>query len=176
MAIETADGQSCNVLRPLQLRPSTQSELPLTDLKVAPVLDKIEVSLSTYDDRTRRRAAASQDAFWRRRHKLAQAVVPIDSAATQTIDEFIRAKIDRAQANVTHAPLLSDQAFLRRVYLDTVGVPPTVAEVGSFFAIPGPERRAEVIKQLLEGIRLYILHQYFPVGFWGRADVHTSSI
>ncbi len=149
VAIESADGQTYNVLRPLQLQPSGQSELPLTDLKVAPVLDKIEASLSTYDDRTRRQAAASQDAFWRRRHKLAQAVVSIDSAPTQTIDEFIRAKIDRAQANVTVAPLLSDQAFLRRVYLDTVGVPPTVAEVGSYFAIPSPRRRAEVIEQLL---------------------------
>ena len=149
VAIQTADGESYNVLCPPQLQPNEQAGLPLTDLQVGPMLDKIEASISTYDDRTRRQAASSQDAFWRRRHKLAQAVAAIDPAPTQTIDDFIRAKIERAQADVAVAPLLSDQAFLRRVYLDTVGVPPTVTEVGRFFSLPGSRRRAEVIEQLL---------------------------
>ena len=149
VAVQTPDGRSYNVLRPPQLQTSDQSELPLTDLMVGPVLDRIEASLSRYDDRTRRQAAASQDAFWRRRHQLARAVLPLDPASMQTIDEFIRAKLDRAEANVAVAPLLGDQAFLRRVYLDTVGVPPTVAEIASFFSLPEPRRRAEVIQQLL---------------------------
>lgn len=50
---------------------------------------------------------------------------------------------------ITPAPLLEDAAFLRRVYLDTVGVPPTAAEVQAFLADRSEDRRTRLIDRLL---------------------------
>jgi len=46
-------------------------------------------------------------------------------------------------------PLVGDAAFLRRVYLDTVGVPPTEEDVQAFAADASPDKRARVIDRLL---------------------------
>ena len=46
------------------------------------------------------------------------------------IDRFVFAKQKELQLNP--APLASDEVFLRRVYLDTIGVLPTVAEARAF--------------------------------------------
>lgn len=46
-------------------------------------------------------------------------------------------------------PLVDDHTFLRRIYLDTVGVPPTIAEVGQYFADSPEHRRSAVIDRLL---------------------------
>ncbi|MFT5468287.1 MAG: hypothetical protein ACI8UO_003396 [Verrucomicrobiales bacterium] len=50
-------------------------------------------------------------------------------------------------------PLASDLAFLRRVSLDTIGIPPTEAEIAAFLAADAKTRRAEVIQQLLDDPR-----------------------
>lgn len=50
---------------------------------------------------------------------------------------------------VTPAPLVNDAAFLRRAHLDTVGVPPTEAQVRAFLADKSPDKRAKAIDKLL---------------------------
>lgn len=50
---------------------------------------------------------------------------------------------------VTFAPPIDDAAFLRRAYLDTVGVPPTPSEVRGFLADRDPEKRTKVVDGLL---------------------------
>jgi mono/diheme cytochrome c family protein len=50
-------------------------------------------------------------------------------------------------------PLAEDLAFLRRAHLDTVGVPPTEAEIARFLGEPERERRALVIDRLLDDPR-----------------------
>lgn len=50
---------------------------------------------------------------------------------------------------LTKTALTSDSAFLRRVYLDTVGVPPAPEEVKAFLADNDPEKRAKRIDKLL---------------------------
>ena len=50
-------------------------------------------------------------------------------------------------ANVT--PLADDLTFLRRVYLDTVGVTPSEAETAAFRADRAPDRRTKLIDRLL---------------------------
>jgi len=47
------------------------------------------------------------------------------------------------------APPASDEEFLRRVYLDTVGVPPTYAEAVAFLDDKAPDKRARLVNNLL---------------------------
>ncbi len=56
--------------------------------------------------------------------------------------------------NTTLPPLLDDGAFLRRVYLDTVGVPPTEEALRTFLADPSPYKRFRVIEGLLRDERV----------------------
>ncbi len=52
-------------------------------------------------------------------------------------------------AAVTPPPVIGDAAFLRRVFLDTVGVPPTAAEAKAFLADTAPDKRARLVDRLL---------------------------
>src|SRR5262249_33624855 len=53
---------------------------------------------------------------------------------------------------------LDDVAFLRRVYLDVIGLLPTPAEVETFRADTGPDRRARLVRRLLSERRAYAEH------------------
>ena len=46
-------------------------------------------------------------------------------------------------------PVIGDEAFLRRVYLDTIGLPPTEEQIVSFLAETDSSKRAKVIDDLL---------------------------
>src|SRR5713226_9188988 len=88
--------------------------------------------------------------------RLTQAVspaLPTTAASTAPIprknyvDEHIFGKIERD--NIPHAPLASDEEFLRRVYLDAVGFLPTPEKVRSFVADTDPKKRDTVIDSLI---------------------------
>jgi len=66
------------------------------------------------------------------------------------IDSMIAKKWE--QVKTAPSPLSSDAEFLRRVYLDIVGLPPTADQVREFLADPAPlgAKRNAVIDQLLE--------------------------
>jgi hypothetical protein len=64
------------------------------------------------------------------------------------IDKFVFAKQKELQLNP--APLCSDEVFLRRVYLDTIGVLPTADEARAFLDSKDPARRAKLIDKLLK--------------------------
>jgi hypothetical protein len=63
------------------------------------------------------------------------------------IDELVLKKLQ--QLNVPPSPPASDAEFLRRAYLDTTGVLPTVDEARQFLADATPENRDKLIEQLL---------------------------
>ncbi|HWL08784.1 MAG TPA: DUF1553 domain-containing protein [Planctomicrobium sp.] len=50
---------------------------------------------------------------------------------------------------VKHPPVLNDEAFLRRLFLDTVGVIPTAEEVREFLNDESPDKRARWVDRLL---------------------------
>ncbi|WP_236696568.1 DUF1553 domain-containing protein [Rhodopirellula islandica] len=54
---------------------------------------------------------------------------------------------------IADAPVSDDAAFLRRVYLDTVGTVPTEAEAREFLDCDDPGKRADLIDQLLHDQR-----------------------
>lgn len=64
------------------------------------------------------------------------------------IDRHVHAKLRTIQ--VLPSALASDTEFLRRVSFDTVGLPPSAAEVRAFLSDTRPDRRARKIDELLD--------------------------
>ncbi len=64
------------------------------------------------------------------------------------IDELVFAKLQSLRMNPS--PLASDSVFLRRAFLDTLGILPTAAEAQKFLADTRPDKRSRLIDELLE--------------------------
>ncbi len=54
---------------------------------------------------------------------------------------------------ITPTPRISDEAFLRRIHLDLVGVPPTAEEARAFLLDQSPDKRTKLIDHLLNDER-----------------------
>ena len=78
------------------------------------------------------------------------AIVPEDEKfrPNNFIDEFVLAKLEKL--NIRPSALTTDDAFMRRVYLDTVGRLPTPDEVKAFLTDTNPYKRAQLIDMLLD--------------------------
>jgi hypothetical protein len=63
------------------------------------------------------------------------------------IDDLIFSKLRRV--NIVPSLLSSDPEFLRRVYLDTIGLLPTLDESARFLASGDPQKRAKLIDELI---------------------------
>jgi len=107
-----------------------------------------------------RRANSEELAYWKSRHNLARAeaakkppiAVPLPNpGAKNPIDAFVLAKLEQSDAQP--APLTGDEAFLRRVTLDTIGLVPTPEELVAFAADKSPDKRAKAIDRLLADSR-----------------------
>ena len=79
-----------------------------------------------------------------------------DKPLREFIDEQVKA--GWAEGKLTPAPAAADAAFLRRVYLDIVGIIPTYDEAKAFLDDKNPNKRAELVDRLLDHPR-YALHQ-----------------
>jgi hypothetical protein len=64
------------------------------------------------------------------------------------IDDFIFSKLKRV--NTVPSPLSSDSEFVRRVYLDTIGLLPTLDESSRFLDSKDPKKRAALIDELID--------------------------
>ena len=69
-------------------------------------------------------------------------------AENNFIDKHVFAKL--RTINVIPSALSSDEEFLRRVYLDTVGAAPTLEETRAFLDSKDSDKRSKLIDQLLE--------------------------
>ena len=92
-----------------------------------------------------------------------QADVPRDNA----IDQAVFQKLNKMR--IRPSELCTDREFIRRTYLDVVGVLPTPADVNAFLALPAATRRDHVIDGLL------VRPEFFD--FWALkfADVFRSN-
>jgi hypothetical protein len=67
---------------------------------------------------------------------------------------------------VTAPGVVNDGVFIRRVYLDAVGLIPTLAEVEVFAADPAPDKRGKLVRRLLDDREGYAVHW---LTFWNDA-------
>ena len=72
-----------------------------------------------------------------------------ENPATNRIDELVAAKWQ--ELKIQPSPLCSDQDFLRRVYLDLTGLPPSPDELRQFLGDirPSEQKRPEVVDRLI---------------------------
>ncbi len=73
---------------------------------------------------------------------------PEDAQPRNYIDEQIFAKLRKLRT--PPAELANDSVFVRRVYLDILGVLPTAEETSAFLADESPDKRAALVDQLLD--------------------------
>ncbi len=64
-----------------------------------------------------------------------------------TIDGLVAAKLRKLR--IGPSELCTDEVFVRRAYLDVIGLPPTVDEYGRFMDTAGPDKRAKLVDELL---------------------------
>ena len=63
------------------------------------------------------------------------------------VDDLVLIKLHRM--NLRPAPLSSDRTFIRRVYLDAIGILPTPEELGRFLEDARPDKRPRLVDSLL---------------------------
>ena len=64
------------------------------------------------------------------------------------IDDYVHAKLHKLR--IIPSDLASDEVFVRRIYLDLVGLLPTLEERDSFLNSSSPDKRSLLIDQLIE--------------------------
>ncbi|MCG8653053.1 MAG: DUF1553 domain-containing protein, partial [Pirellulales bacterium] len=136
--------------------------VPLTDQDWNGLAARIEQQVQRVDDRQRRLAASAEDEYWQRRHRHAkrwvESLPPIElppAAETPSemgiIDRLINARIESGKQQHRRSKMTTDRQLIRRLYLDCLGVIPTVAEIESFEARTGDRasRRQALIEHVL---------------------------
>lgn len=78
---------------------------------------------------------------------------PID----QHVDQYFKAE------NISWKPVVVDRIFLRRAYLDTIGLLPTETEAAEFLSSRSPNKRQVLIKSLLDR---NVSYQQHWLTFW----------
>ncbi|MDA7503573.1 DUF1553 domain-containing protein [bacterium] len=78
----------------------------------------------------------------------------IKTLETWVADGAIWPSLPITEAEVALSHIVNDAAFLRRAYLDTIGVPPAESEVTEFLQNHDPEKRSAVVQKLLNDDRV----------------------
>ena len=87
------------------------------------------------------------------------------------IDEHVFGKLRRVR--VEPFPLSDDRTFVRRVYLDAIGVLPTVAEAERFLSSTRPDKRGVLVDELLDRDE-YSTHWLVKFEDWFRNSQYYS--
>jgi mono/diheme cytochrome c family protein len=169
LSAQTADGMY-SVLGASDGRPS----IPLTNSAIEPALQQISRALEALDAENRRSAAASQDAFWAKRHAAARAwaaahpAPAVPSGETHPVDAFLREKIRKAldasaqtsleEARAFHTQVLSvlrDECFRCHGDKDKGGIKLNsreaalkAGESGNAALVPGDPSSSQLIRRI----------------------------
>ncbi|MBI1247901.1 DUF1549 domain-containing protein [bacterium] len=81
---------------------------------------------------------------------------PVVDGRTNPIDRILDAQMK--EQNQPLLPPLSDETFLRRAYLDLIGLLPTPEERAKFLADKSPDKRARLVRSLLDRDTEYAEH------------------
>jgi hypothetical protein len=151
------------LLSPARLAPGSPSPIHLVDKEFEAYRERINADIDRIDRQSLEEESAKENAFWEQRHQLAKQHIdslpplvtphPVAGYAEfNLIDRYINAALaPSADQSVTHSDqptadtidhLTGDLEFLRRVSLDTVGVPPSLAEIDSYLLSPNVARRS----------------------------------
>jgi hypothetical protein len=63
------------------------------------------------------------------------------------VDELVNAKLNKLR--IAPSGICSDEAFIRRIYIDLVGLLPSPEEYAKFMADPAPDKRTRLIDELV---------------------------
>lgn len=87
--------------------------------------------------------------FWNERHQKSEllAYKKMPGLKQTSIDQIVDRQLKSKQLTPTEQT--TDEYFLRRIFLDTVGIPPTRNDVSTFLNDTEPDKRAAWIKKLL---------------------------
>ncbi len=69
--------------------------------------------------------------------------------AAAKVDQLLAADLGASSTTAPKASRADDETFLRRVYLDLIGQPPTPAQVTAFVLDPAADKRARAVQELL---------------------------
>ena len=112
-----------------------------------------------------RAADSEQTLVERREERLKQLPPPpepptVEQPTANAIDQFVIAAWQAAGLEAAKEPpgLCDDATFVRRAYLDVIGVIPTVVEINRFLADRSPQKRAKLVDQLLTRRAEYAVH------------------
>jgi len=84
-----------------------------------------------------------------------------EDGTTNPIDRFVDRYFGRAE--IAPPDIVSDRLFARRVYYDTIGLPPPPEELENFLADASPDKRAQLVDRLLADDRGYAENW---ISFW----------
>jgi hypothetical protein len=121
------------------------SDAPLTVPGWEAYVDRESARLVALDADLRRRASASDDAYWADRHGLARRLA---EATAPSVPPGPGNFIDRGLGKEPGPPA-DDASFFRRLSLDTTGIIPDPAEVAAFLADPSPDKRDRAVETRL---------------------------
>ncbi|WP_197439555.1 DUF1553 domain-containing protein [Calycomorphotria hydatis] len=139
---------------------ASQHGISVSDLGWRDYVTKESEWLHETNRKTRLSQMKQEMEYWQRRHEYAQQIagnspeVPatkFEGSHQNSIDSFINARLDTE--GVQSVETVSDLQFMRRLYLDFVGVIPTLEEVQQFESWPEEDRKERLIQQLLEDDR-----------------------
>ena len=86
------------------------------------------------------------------------------SSSNQPVDRFMQSYFDRV--GVTMPGAVEDRLFVRRVFLDVIGLIPSPEEVAAFERDSAPDKRARLVRRLLDDRAGYAVHW---LTFWNDA-------
>lgn len=141
------------------VRPTGQSRFELLSNSTVPrtltwsdwdrVTDANHKMIGELEKSKRSRLAALDQPFWQKRHAMARQIAyqQVPEIEQISIDSIIEKRL--ADTGLKPTPLVDDFSFLRRVYLDTIGIPPNRQQIDRFLADQSSDRRKRVIDQLL---------------------------